>query len=325
MGNEAASRRKERSSLDERIVAAARRERWVLSTDELRALGVEAGAVHRRVRTGWLTTIFRGVHLVGRSTPTRDELQRAALKACDGVGLARRSAAVVHGLIARWDGPVELCVTMKRRKQKGLTPLLRGYGPEDITWRSGLPVTTVAVTLCDLAEVLTPEEVDRAVHEAEFRKKLNIVAVERAMARHPGRPGSKALRAALGKRRRSVDGRLDSKLERRFHDFLHARGFPASEHNVAFDFDDGGKASVDVLFRPQWLAIEVDGGPHQTVNGFHADRRRDRRLEAEWGLTVLRVTEEDLDERPDALAAELRAALARRGERFLSPAKGTFR
>ncbi len=293
----------------------ARRERWVISAPELHAIGVSQDAIDRRVKAGWLTTIFRGVYLVGRSRPTRDELQRAALKACDGLALGRRSAAVIHGVMSRWDGPIEVCVAKHRRRQKGLLPLERTLARDEITWRNGLPVATLAVVFCDLAEVMSPAELDRAVHEAEFRKILDLAAVEREMARRPRRPGYKALRAALAKRRRAVDGRLDSKLERRFHVFLDARGYPPSEHNTSFRFDDGSEASVDVLFREQWLAVEVDGGPHQTVNNFHADRRRDRRLQAEWNLTVLRVTEEDLDHRPDALDAELRAALARRGQR----------
>jgi len=312
-GDEGAARRSERPPRDAVLLGAARRAGWVLAARELRALGLSRSAIQRRLDTGLLVALFHGVYLVGRTEPTRGERQRAGLKACDGLALGRRSAAVAHGVMARWDGPVEVCVARPRRRQRGLVPLRRDYGPEDVTWREGVPVTTLAVTLCDLAEVLSPEALDRVVHEAEFRRKLDVAVVARAMARRPRRPGYRALRAALAKRRRLVDGRLDSKLERRFHAFLEARDYPPSEHNVSFDFDDGGQASVDVLFRAQWLAVEVDGGPHQTVNGFHADRRRDRRLEAEWGLMVLRVTEEDIDERPDALDAELRAALARRG------------
>ncbi len=229
MPNEDASQRKQRSSIDERIVAAARNERWVLCAGEFRAIGVSESAVHRRVKSGWLTVVFHGVHLVGRSKPTRDELHRAALKACDGLALGRRSAAVVHGVMERWDGPIEVHVAKKRRKQKGLLSLERDLAPNEITWRNGVPVATLAVVLCDLAEVLGPAELDRAVHEAEFRRKLKIAAVERAMARRPARPGYPALRAALAKRRRAVDGRLDSKLERRFHRFLEGRGYPPSE------------------------------------------------------------------------------------------------
>jgi hypothetical protein len=44
----------------------------------------------------------------------------------------------------------------------------------------GLPVTTVARTLVDLAEVLSPHRLERACHEAEFLRQLDAEAVELA-------------------------------------------------------------------------------------------------------------------------------------------------
>src|SRR5437764_8995517 len=60
----------------------------------------------------------------------------------------------------------------------------------------GLPVTTVARTLVDLADVLTPHQLERACHEAEFLRRLDAGAVEHLLRRLPGRR-SRSLRRAL--------------------------------------------------------------------------------------------------------------------------------
>ena len=81
---------------------------------------------------------------------------------------------------------------------------------------------------------------------------------------------------------------------------------------MTFDLEDGERTTVDVLFRDAWVAVELDGGVHESRRHFHTDRRKSRRLEALYGLVVFRVTEEDLAERADELARDLHATIARR-------------
>lgn len=69
---------------------------------------------------------------------------------------------------------------------------------------------------------------------------------------------------------------------------------------------------MDVIFPAARLGVELDGGVHQTIRNFHDDRRKGRRLEALHDLLVFRVTAEDLAERGDELAADLRTVLGRR-------------
>ena len=297
----------------QRLLAAGERRRWVLTTQQLEAAGVSSAAMSRAVAGGWLTRLYQGVYLVGRRVATVEELERAALLASGpGAVLGYRSAARVHRLMD-WAGPVETVPTGPRRKQPGLHPRHRLLTAAEITTVGAVPVTAVAATLCDLATVLSPEALAQVVHETEYRKKLAVTEVERLLALHPRRPGCGALRALIAARRPIV-GSLNRGLERRFHAFLAERGYPPAEHNVPFVVA-GVPISVDVLFRAEWLAVEVDGDVHKSARNFASDRRRDRGLQADFGLPVIRVTEGGLD-RPDELDADLRAALARRLQRF---------
>lgn len=291
----------------------ARRAGWVVTTAELRGAGCSPSRIKRLDRSGWLTPVFHGVRLVGRSVPTRDELERAAVKACgEGAVLSHRSAAVRWRIIRGYRGPVEVTAPTRRTRRRGLRPYTARLDPRDVTVKDGVPITTLARTLVDLAMVLDGERLELAVHEAENLKRLHLRAVDGAIARAGDRRrGLPALRRCLRRRRPNAGG-LKSELEKKFHRFLHRHGFPPTEHNRLVELADEEMTEVDVLFRDAWVAVELDAGPHMTTRGFHRDRRKDRRLEAVHGLPVIRVTHEDVDDHAAELAADLWAMLGAR-------------
>lgn len=259
----------------------------MVTTAEMRTAGLSRHVVARHEEAGTLVRQFRGVYLVGRVKPTRDELQRAAVKACGaGAVLSHRSAALRWKILRHDRGPVEVTARTQRRRQKGLRPYRADLAPEDV--------------------------LDTAVHEAEHLTRLNLRRVDEAIARAGAtRRGIPALRRRL-RRYRPANGRLDTDMEKLFVQFLRTYGFSPSEHGVAFDLEGGERTTVDVLFRDAWVAVELDGGVHESARHFHTDRRKSRRLEALYGLVVFRVTEEDLTERADELARDLHATIARR-------------
>lgn len=282
----------------------------MLSTAELRRVGCTATRQRTLRRRGWLTEIFRGVHLVGRSKPTRDELERAAVKACgEGAVLSHRSAGVRWGVLRHYDGPVEVTAPTQRRVRRRLRPYTARLDPRDVTIRDGVPITTLARTLVDLAMLLSPEQLEIAVHEAENRRRLRVRAVDAAIARAGARrPGLPALRQCLDDRRPNAGG-LKHDLEKRFHRFLARHGFPPAEHNVLFELPGGDLVERDVFFRAARVGVELDAGPHMTTRRFHADRRTDRRLRAVHRVASVRVTHRDLDVHEDELADDLWAAI----------------
>lgn len=304
-----------------RELAAA--QHGVVDHRQLRELGFSVDAILERRKAGALVDVFRGVYRVPPHPLTREARETAALRACGvqaAIGL--RSAAAHDGWLI-WDGPVEVVVPTHRRRQPGLHPRTLPLDRWDVTTVHGLRRTTRHRTLADLPIVLGEGEIERVVHEAEFRKHLREGPVRRAISRSGRHLRTTMLEGALDRRRRLV-GDLDSGLERRFARFLAERGYPPTEHNVPFRLG-GHDVRLDVLFRDAWIGVEVDGGPHDGTERFHSDRARDLRFEAEFGLTVVRVTEPQVDETPDDLDASLWATLLRRTPELVRVSPGISR
>lgn len=290
--------------------ALAASQHGIVDHEQLRELGFAANTIYARRKAELLVRVFHGVYLLPPHPLTRDAREMAALRSCGPESAIGFRSAAARDRLLIWDGPVEVIVPTHQRRQRGLHPRTFPLEPWDVSVVDGLRRTTKARTLADLATVLGAGEIERVVHEAEFRKQLVDVSVKRAIERAGPRRNTKALEAALARRRRLV-GSLDSDPERRFARFLGERGYPPTEHNVPFLLG-GGEVRLDVLFRSAWLGVEVDGDPHKSERQFHADRQRDLRFDAEHGLTVLRVTEPQIDDSPDDLDVLLWRALLRR-------------
>jgi very-short-patch-repair endonuclease len=68
---------------------------------------------------------------------------------------------------------------------------------------------------------------------------------------------------------------------------------------------------VDFLWREQRLVVEVDAyGTHGSPAAFERDRRRDARIQTEAGFTVIRITREQIVERPFEVVAILTRAVS---------------
>ena len=53
----------------------------------------------------------------------------------------------------------------------------------------GIPVTGISRTILDLAAILPPSRVERAINEAEFRQLTDKVSLPELIDRYPGRRG----------------------------------------------------------------------------------------------------------------------------------------
>lgn len=290
----------------------ARRHRWVLTTEEMLEGGLSRHVIARHAREGTLVRQHHGVYLVGRTKPTRAERDLAAVKACGkGAVLSHRSAAARWGILRHHTGPAEVTARTQRRRRPGLIPHQADLDPQDVTIKDGIPITTLARTLIDLAGSVAGAVLEVAIHEAQVLKRLHVPTIDRAAARAGRRRGMRALRRHL-QRHRPVRGDLDgTRLERKFLRFLRDYGLPPAQHGAGFDLEDGEKATLDVFWPKARVGVELDGGVHQSARHFRADRRKSRRIEALHAVTVVRVTDEDVDVRPAELARDILALLAR--------------
>jgi hypothetical protein len=184
------------------LVELARAQHGVVTREQLVGIGVSARAIDCRVAAGRLVRVHRGVYAVGLVPLSPDARALAAVLACGpGAVLGCRSAAILWGLAgggqARWDVTAPARSGGRRGPDDVRLRRTRRLTADDVTTRRGIPVTTVARTLVDLAAT-DPLRIATAVHEAEVAELLDVRAVEAAIARHPGRAGTAALRAALG-------------------------------------------------------------------------------------------------------------------------------
>jgi very-short-patch-repair endonuclease len=198
-------------------------------------------------------------------------------------------------------------VTLPRvlRDRDGIRFHCAALPPDEITEHDGIPVTTVARTLFDLAAAKS-RHLDRAFREAEYRQLADEAGLAELLRRYPGRRGTARIRNALADAATST-GRLRSDLEREFLTFLRRCRLPLPETNAPIELNPGHWIEVDCLWRQQRVVVELDGrGAHTTRSRFDSDRARDRRLAA-LGWRVVRVTRKHLG---TPLATDLRTLLS---------------
>ena len=113
---------------------------------------------------GRLHRVHRGVYAVGHSVLTLRGLWMAAVLACgDGAVLSHRDAAALHDLRRSYRRDIDVTTTRGRaRDHRGITlHRVRHLHPNDVTVIDGIPVTTVARTQLDCAEVLRYDQLER--------------------------------------------------------------------------------------------------------------------------------------------------------------------
>ena len=287
------------------IAALATRQYGVVSRAQLLAAGIGPGAIATRMKRHGLIPLHRGVYAVGHTALVPLAREAAALLAGGPAALlSHRSAAWLWRLVERRVEPVEITVPASSRRRPGLIiHRSRGLGPDDVSVRRGLPATTPARTLLDLATVSTARELERALDEAFTQRVTSRAALRAAVQRAQGHHGAGRVRALLAGNQEPALTR--SEAEERFLGLLRDAALPPPAVNAKM----AGHV-VDFLWRERGLIVEIDGFRfHSTRSAFERDRRRDAELTAA-GFRVLRVTWRQLCDEPFVVIARLAAALA---------------
>jgi very-short-patch-repair endonuclease/predicted transcriptional regulator of viral defense system len=288
------------------IAALATRQHGVVARWQLLELGLTPSAISYRISTGRLHVIHRGVYAVGHKNLDRAGRWMAAVLACgEGAVLSHRSAAALWGLLGAGSPRIDVTIpghggvvgsAIRRHRTRRLLQ-------EETTRVDDIPVTTVARTLFDLAEVLDRYRLERAFEAAERSELLDLRAVVLTAERNPGRRAHKQLRALLPSLAPPTPTR--SELERMFARACRLAGLRAPEVNVLVE-----GLEVDALWPEQRLIVEVDSWKfHKTRAAFERDRARDAALLVA-GYRVVRVTYRQLRDEPLKAANTIRKLLA---------------
>jgi predicted transcriptional regulator of viral defense system len=276
---------------------------------------MSARAVQRRALAGQFHRQHRGVYsIVPRHLLKREGLWMAAVLACGrGAVLSHRSAAALLGL-RDW-GHTKIEVTVPRRSARRHDGVKvhrsRTLTDRDVTVVNGIPCTSVARTLFDLAEVETHRRLERAFDQAEILEALDLKQIDDQLTRNPTRPGAKAVRVVLethyiGKTPTSNEN------EEALLAITRDLGIPDPECNAFVILDDGGPPiKADAVWRDQRVIVEADSDEwHNTRQRFEQDRVRDQRLTAA-GWTIIRTTWDQMKHRPHELRPVLVKLLLR--------------
>jgi predicted transcriptional regulator of viral defense system len=293
---------------DAAIGALAARQHGVVAFRQLLAAGASTSMIHRRVLSGHLIRLHRGVYAVGHERLRREGHWLAAVLAVGpGAVLSHRHAAALHGIRSVAASRIDVSTPADRRATFGP---IRVYGrralhPDEIASIDGIPVTTVARTLLDLAGLVGPRQLERAVSESERLGLFDLTALEAALKRARGRPGSSraTLMKALTDYRAHGEIVTRSELEVRFLALLDDRGLPRPVMNAIV-----GPYEVDAFWPQQRLVVELDGWTfHRDRHAFERDREKANDLTVA-GYTVLRFTYRAVIERPSDVAARITRA-----------------
>ncbi len=289
-------------TVDSRLDEVAARQHGVVTLSQLEGVGLSRYAVAKRARSGRLHRIHQGVYAVGHRGLSLHGLFMAAVLACGtGAVLSHTSAAVLWKLLKPIDGPVHISIptTSGRKPRRGIhlhrcpslnAPAEPSPSPSS-TWQGGgrgrrllitrrdlIPVTTVPRTIEDLQSTsLSPRLIRRARRQAEL----------------------------MGHHLEGVESdRTRSDLETLFLSLCAQHRIPPPEVNVKV-----GRWEVDFLWRSQRLVVETDYWTyHRGSVAFEDDHARDLDLRAA-GYTERRFTDRQLENEPERVVADLRAAL----------------
>jgi very-short-patch-repair endonuclease len=286
--------------IDRLIAGLAQRQHGVVAVWQLLDLGLSRSAIQYRTSIGRLHRIHAGVYAVGhrKLTPLGHRMAAVLAYGPDAV-LSHWSAAAQWGFgQSRWK--TDVTTPTSRCSRKTIRAHTAKLHAEDLDIRGGIPVTSVARTIADLAARSSEDQLSRLIEDADRKELLDGAALERAMARRPRAAGTARLRKVLAAYGGTADTR--SKLERDFRKLIARAGLPEPQFNVLV-----AGLTVDV-YGPQWkLVVELDGEPyHNTPRQFETDRIRDATLQ-KHDLRVLRVTGDRLDNESNAVLNDVLA------------------
>lgn len=290
-------------TVDAEIATIAGRTHGVITRSRLLAAGVTPKQITVRVARGSLLAVHRGVYRVGHTAPSVAATYLAAVMACGhGALLAGRAAAWWLGIVGGEPPPPEVVAPTERRVPGVRTRRCRGLRRSDGRVHGGIPVTSAARTLVDLAAVLALDDLSTAAHRAAIRYRTTPRQVVAQLTRHPSARGRANLELVIGRRVRVTLSRL----ERSFLRVLRGAGLrlPDETNRPA-----GGRL-VDCRWFDPPLTVELDSFTfNNTRQAFERDRQREREAYAR-GDQFRRYTYGDVLERPERMLAELAALLS---------------
>ena len=265
---------------------------------QLLCAGMSGGAIEKRLGKGWLIGVYRGVYRVGHQAPSMHADYMAAVLACgEEARLSGEAAAHLMQIIRGRTPAPEVSAPLCRVVEGITTHHVRNPDERDGWIFEGIPTTTPARTIVDIAGLIAPHQLALAVHEAGIRFGTTPDDIEDALSRRPNAKHAARLRAVL-----RGDIRVTaSRLERAFLRILRKARLPLPKTNIP-----AGGRFVDCRWPDRKLTVELDGYRyHRSRHAWERDRKREREAYAR-GDQFRRYTWDDIAKHPGPVLRELR-------------------
>ena len=305
---------------NQKVLELARSQHGIVSREQLIRSGMANGTINERISSGHLIRICRGVYGLGHDVVgQRGKWLAATLAGGPSTFLFGRTAAALWGIVSP-SGRVE--VVRKRSRYNESDPTIfapfgrrtkltihrsRCLPESDLTVYQGIPTTTVARTLLDLAAFLSQKQLEYALAAAGRAGLIRVSEIKKMLERGRGWKGIGKLRKAFNEWNPEAE-ETKSNLEIDFLGLCRDHDLPMPAVNVLVEGH-----LVDCFWTEAKLVLEVDSYKyHSDQVSFDGDRDRDFDLTA-VGYQVVRVSDRHLSRNPEAVAKRLRRILNRSG------------
>ena len=290
---------------DLRVALAGAEQHGLMRFDQLVACGLDKDAVARRVRQGHLQRVHYGVYAIGHvSTTLHARFMAAVLAGGDDAYLSHWASCALAGLV-RWDvRRIEVTIRgTSHRSRPGIRfHRVRALDRRDVTRLHGIPCTTPARAILEIAPQLSDHRLKRLVRKAQAERRANVRQLGAAVSRANGHRGTRRIADIIaGGAAPTYSGDEDVVL-----DLILRAGLQHPVVNGPLRVN-GTPYTPDLRWPAQRLILEIDSAWHDghIAQNLDADRQAD--LEAA-GERVLRTTREQARLAPQQLVARLVAA-----------------
>jgi very-short-patch-repair endonuclease len=271
--------------------------------------GLDADAIMRRVRKGWLHRVHHGVYAVGYPPQTLDaHFMAAVLAGGDESWLSHWSSCALAELV-RWDHrTIEVTVRGSGgRARDGIHfHRVRALDPRDTMRIRGIRCTTPARAILEIAPQLSDARLKRLVREAQAEKLATTRQFAAVLRRAPNHAGAgRIARIIASGPAPTYSGDEDVVL-----DLILDEGFAHPQVNRRLIVGAATRRTPyfpDLRWPAQHLILEIDSAWHDGRVAQELDAARQAELEAA-GERVLRTTKEQALADPHQLVARLAAA-----------------
>ena len=313
--------------IDRVIASIGERFLGLLPHDELRRSGIDRQARQRRVARGQIEKVSPRVSRVAGTEPTEHQRLRAAtLDVAGGAVASFLTAAWLWGFPGFWLKGIEVTALRTRHRTSTLGYVHRPMRllPHHITEVHGIPVTSVARTIWDLASVIHPKRLERLIDNVCAQSPEILAQLHKILRELGGRgvPGTRIMRELL--RARPVGIRTaPSGYQARFEEVMANAGITGLRREV----DVGGHSwigRVDYRDDVTGALVEVDSAlNHSSPSDLAADAARDAAALAAGFPEVVRIVAEELYPRPQIAVRAVKDLRSRYRNAAKVPRSGT--